>query len=1813
VFDPCGWLYRKKLTVNKTMVSGTQTDFPVLVNLSSDTDLANDAQNSGNDIVFTREDGTTQIPHEIENFTKSSGALLAWVKVPNVTSLENKDIYLYYGNSSTASQENRTGVWDANYHGVWHLADTSGNTLDSTSYSTGGTVVTGVTRGVTGKIGKAFDFSPTDGEVDWGDPLDGHLDFGTGSFTVSTWVNIDGPVGPNAWPQLVWKGFESWAKGYCLEYNDTSNQFTMCINDGTSEYGQGSPYASFSDDTWYHVVGVADRTADKLRIYRNGVEQGTGSTISPIGDLNNTEPLTVSADGSWGFLDGMLDEVRISSGARSAGWILTEFNNQDRPDLFISKGNEEASPCGGGGTPTVFDPCGWLYRKKLTVNKTMVSGTQTDFPVLVNLSSDADLASDAQDSGNDIVFTREDGTTQIPHEIESFSGTTGALLAWLKVPQINSTANTDLYLYYGNSSTASQQNMTGVWTNGFVSVWHLKEDPSGTAPQMKDSRNLNNGTSYGSMTSGDQVAAKINGGLDFDGLNDPDGDSIRAPDYDILNAISISAWINWDVVETDVGIVSKRTDTEVAGNWALRGDASLVGIIQWMIWAGNNDSKDLKSVSTVPADTWTHVALTFDDPTNAAKIYLNGTLNSSGTVDYPLADTAQPIAIGWSGQGDQYFDGLIDEVRISSTVRSAQWIATEYNSTYRPDLFVSRGTEEASPCGTPTTFDPCNWDWRKKITLNKTMVTGTQTGFPILVNLSSDTDLASDAQDSGNDIVFTREDGTTQIPHEIESFSGTTGALIAWVKVPNVNSTANTNIYLYYGNSGTASQQNVPGVWDANYAAVWHLDETPSDGTVDGIEDSTSNDNDGTPMNFQSGGGSTNTVGKIDGADLFGGDNDYITVPGPVNTDPTKNLTVSAWVVRPNTVMTRNEEIISRGDSYAMRVYYEDGGFYAYKYKGSGSWVNMGHYGKLNDSAPHYVVFGMNASGMFMYLDGSLLELRTDADGKAAIVYGLGSTVEIGRHGDGGTGYNYTGKIDEVRISKMERSESWIKTEYANQNRPDLFISAGSEEASPCGGGCEPLAVDAISSGTTIQTNSITFQHTTSGSDRLMLVGVSIGNENLEFVSSVTYNGTALTKIGANVNSDDARTEIWCLTAPDTGTHNVVVTFNQVLQYAAAAGAMTFTGVDQATPTGTYAYNTGTDDNEINVTVPSAANEVVFGVIANENNSVITDAGQTERWNYLVHANLSAAGVTKAGASSVIMNWTRIPSGEGTYWATAGVSIKPSCSGGGGLSPWYDCAWIYRKNITIDKNRVNGTLTNFPVLINHTDTDLRDSARADGYDILFTADDGVTKIPHEIENFTKSSGALVAWVNVSQVTNQTNTTIMMYFNNSGASNQQNAPGVWDANYKGVWHLHENPAGTAPQEHDSTSNDNDGTTGGGMTSGDLVAGAVDGSLDFDNNDVVNAPASTSLNITGAITLEAWVKTSSANSGNVLSKIDTGGSNGYILDVGGHSGMNNGKINYWDGTTDAWRTGNTNVNDGTWHHIAAVHNGSSGYVYLYRDGVPDGSVSGAGARNTNSGQGVNISFKDNSGCTYAYVGLLDEIRVSSGVRSADWIKTEYTNQYSPSTFYNVSPKVSSPCTPAFVQTTANTADGNSMLYLTLPGSSTTGDLMVVSFGTYTSRTASVTDSKGNTYTLANYTTWTGSGHAWTYYASGITGGGSPIQVNVTLSGTATNFWGYATEYSGVTASSPLHMIAVGKGTGAGTQSSGNQTTTQAIELIYGYGLSLNTITPTTPPFNARNTNYDNFIADRTVTTAGSYNVTGSNSAGDWMIQMITFKGG
>jgi MSHA biogenesis protein MshQ len=107
------------------------------------------------------------------------------------------------------------------------------------------------------------------------------------------------------------------------------------------------------------------------------------------------------------------------------------------------------------------------------------------------------------------------------------------------------------------------------------------------------------------------------------------------------------------------------------------------------------------------------------------------------------------------------------------------------------------------------------------------------------------------------------------------------------------------------------------------------------------------------------------------------------------------------------------------------------------------------------------------------------------------------------------------------------------------------------------------------------------------------------------------------------------------------------------------------------------------------------------------------------------------------------------------------------------LGGHYDDDWIYRKKITINSSQVTGDLTDFPILINLTDYDLKNKARMDGYDILFTADDCETKLDFEIELFDSNSGELFAWIKIPYLDATNDTDIYMYYGNPDAEDQSN--------------------------------------------------------------------------------------------------------------------------------------------------------------------------------------------------------------------------------------------------------------------------------------------------------------------------------------------------------------------------------------------------------------------------------------------------------
>jgi uncharacterized repeat protein (TIGR01451 family) len=192
-------------------------------------------------------------------------------------------------------------------------------------------------------------------------------------------------------------------------------------------------------------------------------------------------------------------------------------------------------------------------------------------------------------------------------------------------------------------------------------------------------------------------------------------------------------------------------------------------------------------------------------------------------------------------------------------------------------------------------------------------------------------------------------------------------------------------------------------------------------------------------------------------------------------------------------------------------------------------------------------------------------------------------------------------------------------------------------------------------------TQTLTFNHTTSTTaNRALLVGVSINIANAPTtdVSGVTYNGTALTFVGAqNDTSNTRRVELWYLLNPASGTNlPIIVSVNipAAATVGVVAGATVFTDVDQTVPLGTFASGDGESsgciastaagnsqcNSQVNIT--SVVNGMVFDTLAVGLGTIAVNGPQVSQWNVTSGgANPNAAqdlvGVTstRAGAPSV--------------------------------------------------------------------------------------------------------------------------------------------------------------------------------------------------------------------------------------------------------------------------------------------------------------------------------------------------------------------------------------------------------------------------------------------------------------------------------------------------------------------------------------------------------------------------------------------------
>lgn len=324
----------------------------------------------------------------------------------------------------------------------------------------------------------------------------------------------------------------------------------------------------------------------------------------------------------------------------------------------------------------------FLRRKNITIDHTKVSGTLADFPLLINIF-DSDLANNVQSDADDIIFAKFTGE-KLAHEIEYFDKTFNSshshLIAWVKVPQITSITDLTISIYYDNSSITNQENSSNTWKDSYQTIHHLEEDPTTNIEDSTSNSYIL--SSDGVMLPEDLTTAIIGDGLNFDGIDD---NLISTDNINISDSFTFSFWFNSNTLDILQGLITINSTVDQPGDY-----------LSLTITDNNvlsfNTSTDYEEFSTITSLTWYHTYLVYNDTSNTLKLYINGTqVSSTRTISIlPILEKLQ-IAC-WKDQ--YFFDGIIDELRISNNAETEEWILTEYNNQEDPNSFSTLSKEE---------------------------------------------------------------------------------------------------------------------------------------------------------------------------------------------------------------------------------------------------------------------------------------------------------------------------------------------------------------------------------------------------------------------------------------------------------------------------------------------------------------------------------------------------------------------------------------------------------------------------------------------------------------------------------------------------------------------------------------------------------------------------------------------------------------------------------------------------------------------------------------------------------------------------------------------------------------------------------------------------------------------------------------------------------------------------------------------------------------------------------------------------------------
>ncbi len=318
------------------------------------------------------------------------------------------------------------------------------------------------------------------------------------------------------------------------------------------------------------------------------------------------------------------------------------------------------------------------FRETLTIDSSLTNANLTDFTLLLtDANMSANFWANVRADGSDIYVTLADGVTKLNRELVTFNKVGQTMELHVKIPTISSTVDTDLYLYFGGTST--EANSAGTWDANTQMVQHF-EEAAGTATDS-----TGNGLD-GTVTAGSYGGA----GQIGDGVSFQAGRNLTVNQaLDTSNNFTIDFWADYTATGTWQTVHFQNNGT-TAWNELLTINAATEQFTLWTRTGGQAVALGMQADYV----GWHKYTFAYDGAN--LDMYKDGGLVNS--IVYNWSSTPVNFVAGTrTDTAGQPANAFYDEYTFDTTERSADWIAAEYSMQNTPAAFYSLGVTETLP------------------------------------------------------------------------------------------------------------------------------------------------------------------------------------------------------------------------------------------------------------------------------------------------------------------------------------------------------------------------------------------------------------------------------------------------------------------------------------------------------------------------------------------------------------------------------------------------------------------------------------------------------------------------------------------------------------------------------------------------------------------------------------------------------------------------------------------------------------------------------------------------------------------------------------------------------------------------------------------------------------------------------------------------------------------------------------------------------------------------------------------------------------